>query len=145
MKIVINENSHNDEPEIIINCKRADEEILGILAHLRAFDKKLTGTKDGKTHILEAAEILYFDTADKRTFIYTEKDVFETPLKLYEIEERLSGNDFFRSSKSAIINFNKIKSLRPDFGGKLELTMANGERVSVSRQYAVGLKKRLGL
>lgn len=145
MKITINEIPELAETEIVINCREADAQALAILATLRAYDKKLTGNRDGKTYLLDAANILYFDTADKRTFLYTAADVYETPLRLYEIEERLAGQDFFRSSKSSVINLRKVQSLRPDFGGRLEITMENGERQSVSRQYAAAIKERLGL
>lgn len=145
MKIIINEESGIEETEIIINCKHTDKDIMNILTVLSAFDKKITGVKENQTFILEASEILYIDTADKKTFIYTKNDVYETPLRLYQLEERLSAVDFFRASKSLIINFNEIKSLRPEFGGKLLATMSNGERLYISRQYVNYVKKKLGL
>ncbi len=145
MKISIEELADLAETEIVIRCRRADEEILGMLATLRTFDRKLTGTRNGQTFLLDAEEILYIDTADKKTFLYGEKDVFETPLRLYELEERLRAWDFFRASKSVIVNFNAIRSLRPDFGGRMELTMQNGEKLFVSRQYVPAIKEKLGL
>lgn len=148
MKITINENPILTETEIIVNCREADGDVLALLASLRACETcggKLTGERKGRTYLIDAADVLYFDTADKRTYLYTAADVYETPLRLYEIEERLAGQDFFRSSKSSIINLRKVQSLRPDFGGRLEITMENGERQNVSRQYAASIKKRLGL
>ena len=41
------------------------------------------------------------------------------------------------------MNFLKIRSIRPDFGGRLTLTMENGEQLSVSRQYAAVLREKL--
>jgi len=108
-------------------------------------DKKLSGVKDGALHVIDPQEVFYFDTVDKRYFIYTEHDVFETHLKLYEIEQLLPPALFFRSSKSQIINIAKIASLWPDIAGRLEVVMKNEERVIVSRQYARALKERLGL
>jgi len=66
-------------------------------------------------------------------------------LKLYEIEERLSEAGVFRNSKSQIINISKIASLCPDFGGRIEVTILNGEKLIVSRQYAKNSKERLKL
>jgi len=135
LKIIINENTAFEETEIIVNCKNADEDIFKMLAILRSFDKKLTGTKDGRTFILDAIDVMYFESVDKKTFIYTIDDVYETPLRLYELEERLSGGDFFRASKQNIINLSKIVSMRPEFSGKIEVTLQNNERLYVSRQY----------
>ncbi len=114
-----------------------------VIASLRALDLKLTGTKNNQTYILDAAKILYIDTTDKKTFFYTETEVYETPLKLYELEQLLSSKDFFRAGKSCIINFNHIKSLRSDIDGRLIVTMENNEKLVVSRQYALFVKKKL--
>lgn len=145
MKITINENSSLTDTEIIINCKNADENILKMIASLRVYEHKLTGTKDNKTFIIDANEVLYCDTVDKKTFIYTQNEVFETGLKLYELEEKLSSNDFFRASKSTVINLAKIKSLMPDFGGRLSVTLENGEKLNISRQYVPYIKQKLSL
>ena len=131
MQIRLEEDPGLGEVQVVIRCPRADD--------------KLTGEKGGQTFLLDFADVLYADTVDKRTFLYTAEGEFETPLRLYELEERLGPHDFFRASKSALVNFGAIRSLRPDLGGRLRLTMRNGEAVYVSRQYAPGLKKRLGL
>ncbi len=36
-------------------------------------------------------EILYIDTVDRKTFCYTNGAVYESALRLYELEDRLSG------------------------------------------------------
>ncbi len=145
MKIHINQDPKYQETEVIINCGSTDAETLRLLATLRVFAQKITGVKEGETYILSAEEILYIDTVDKKTFFYTHDDVYETALKLYELEDRLKAYDFFRASKSTIINFQQIKSLRPEFGGRLILTMDNGEQLYVSRQYSRGIKHKLGM
>lgn len=53
--------------------------------------------------------------------------------------------DFVRASKSAIVNFGRVSSICPDLGGRLRLTLENGEVVGVSRQYAPAIRKKLGL
>lgn len=145
MKIVIEEDNNYGETEVVLRCKRADEEVLRMLAVLRAFEKRLTGAKDGRTFVVEASEVLYAESVDRRTFFYTKADVFETPLRLYELEERLADGSFFRASKACIANLQKVESLRPSFGGRIELRMENGEELLVSRQYAPDLKRKLEL
>ena len=145
MKITINENANLNETEIIINCRQVDEEIMRICAGLRVFDKKVTGLHNGQTFILSTSDILYAETVDRRTFLYTAGGVYETPLKLYELEERLAGEDFIRAGKSCVLNFAKVKSLRGDFGGRMLCTLENGEMIAVSRQYAVAIKQKLGI
>ena len=145
MKIHINQRGDIAETEITINCREISPEIEKIISLLRVMDLKLTGMKDNQTYILDVAKILYIDTVDKRTFFYTKTEVYETTLKLYELEERLSANDFLRANKSCIINFNQIQSIKADLDGKLLVTMNNGERLYISRQYAGNFKEKLGV
>ena len=64
---------------------------------------------------------------------------------LDEIEEKYENTDYIRISKSSIANLDKIKSIRPDFGGKILATMENNEKIYISRQYVPILKKKLGI
>lgn len=143
MKITLNQDPAFSETEVIINCPQADEDILHLVAMLRIHQQKLVGTLAGERHLLDAKEILYIDTADKRTFLYTAQAVYECALRLYELEEGLRGLDFLRVSRSAIVNFRRIRSIRPELGGRLLVTVDGGEQLYVSRQYAVGLKEKL--
>ena len=172
MKVEVQEGS--TQIGLVISCPKLNDEVRDLASRVQglcdqwsgadaasvpesgtAFSPgKLAGEKDGATFFIDRQEVLYCDTVDKRYFIYTEADVFETRLKLYELERLLIGSDvaipsapsdFFRSSKSQLTNIQKIASLRPDFNGRLEVVLTNGERLIVSRQYAKALKERLGL
>lgn len=143
MKITLNQDPAFPETEVIINCPQADEDVLRLVAMLRVYQKKLVGVRDGERHLLDVKDILYIDTADKKTFLYTGKEVYESALRLYELESALRELDFLRAGRSAIVNFRRIKSIRPELGGRLLVTMDNGERVCVSRQYAGELKDKL--
>ena len=78
-------------------------------------------------------------------FLYLEQDVYEAKYKLYELEERFQGTDFFRVSKSTILNLAKVSRLNPALGGRFEALMKNGEKLIISRQYVPALKEKLGL
>lgn len=143
MKITINELETLEDIEIIVNCKRVDENLLKMIAAIRAFDRKITGNKEGKLFVLDVDEIYYFESVDKKTFMYMDKDVYENTMRLYELEEKFSNSDFFRASKSTIINLSKVKVITPVFGGKLEVVLENDEKLMVSRQYVPLLKSKL--
>lgn len=144
MKVKLIEDPGCPDTEITIRCPRADGEILRLAALLRAGKQRLTGERNGQTFLLEPGEILYADTTDRRSFLYTASGVYETPFRLYELEERLGGA-FFRASKSSLINFDQIRSLCPDLGGRMRVTLSNGEVLVVSRQYTAVIKQKLGL
>ena len=105
--------------------------------------KKLVGVLDGERHLLDVKDILYIDAVDKKTFIYTDNAFYESALKLYELENALRELDFLRAGRSSILNFRRIKSVRPELGRRWLVTMDNGEQLYVSRQYGGDLKAKL--
>ena len=143
MKINILEGYENIK--ITIKCPNITEDIRRLESLLHSHAKQFPCTKGGVTHLIDAGDILYFESVDKNTFLYTETDIYELSLKLYEIEEILCTAGFIRSAKSQIINLHKIAALCPDFGSRIEATMQGGEKLIVSRQYAKLLKERLGI
>ena len=145
MKITIQDCPEGEEEEIIIRCRNMDEQMLKTVYALKAGREKLTVSKDDKLFLVLPSEIYYFETVDNRVFAYMSKEVYETKLKLYELEERFANTDFFRASKSTIINLVNVKNLSPSFGGRFEACMKNGERLLISRQYVPELKRKLGL
>lgn len=143
MKITLNQDPAFPETEVIINCPQADEEILHLVAMLRIHQRKLVGTREGESRLLDAKDILYIDTADKRTFLYTRGAVYESALRLYELEEGLTGLEFLRAGRSALVNFRRVQSIRPELGGRLLVTVEGGEQLYVSRQYAAAWREKL--
>lgn len=145
MKISININEKHPETEIVINSKSLTPEVEKIIAALRMLDSQITASKDGEAYILDVAKIAYVESVDRKTFVYTKDDCFESKLKLYEIEELLCQSGFLRISKASLVHLKFIRSIRTELDRKLRLTLENGEQIIVSRQYADELKQRLGV
>lgn len=145
MKITIQDLPDGEEEEIIIRCRGMDEQMMKLIYVLKAGRDKLTVSKEDKLFQILPSSVYYFEAVDNRVFAYLERDVYETKYKLYELEKRLSGTDFFRASKSTIINLSRVESMSPAFNGRFEAYMKNGERLIISRQYVPALKERLGL
>lgn len=103
MKIVLNERSDIQEIEVIINCISNNETVQKIISSLSAIDIKLTCRKGNEVFQLEPADILYIESVDRRTFLYTEQQIFETERRLYELEAHLEKCSFFRASKAIIV------------------------------------------
>lgn len=145
MKISISIDPELNDTEIVIKSASLTAETEKIIAALRMADDKLTVIKDGETHILDISKIAYIETVDRKTFVYTETDCYESRLKLYETEEKLCSVGFLRISKSCIVRLKYIRSLKADIDRKIRITLENGEQLIASRQYADELKKRLGV
>ena len=143
MKITINTDEKYAELELIINCNRMNDDVINLLTAIKMLDMKLIGHKDRRQYILEAKDIIYIETVDNITFIYTSTDVYENPLRLYELEKNLENMGFMRASKNCIFNIRHIQYIEPELDRRLILQMENGIKIIVSRQYSNAVRKQL--
>jgi len=144
MKIVIEELQNDHEEEIIIRCHEVNNDLLELINNLKKRDAYLIGYKDNAIHKIKKSDVYYIEAVDNKVFIYCSEHVYESKLKLYEFESVFSS-DFFRASKSTILNITVISSLRPSVSGRFKATLGNGENVEISRKYVPILKSKLGL
>ncbi|MDO5294555.1 MAG: LytTR family DNA-binding domain-containing protein [bacterium] len=145
MKITIEELKDGEEEEIIVRTNTMDEQLLQLIYNVKMKSKRITGTRQERLYVIAPKDIYYIESVDNKVFIYTKDSVYESKQKLYEFEEQFKNTEFFRASKSVILNRNKIKSLSPAFNGRLEALLHNGEKVIISRQYVAVLKRMLML
>lgn len=145
MRVEIINNQTTESVNVEIHCKDITDEVKRLKRHIDNFSTGISGTEDGNTYIVSPNDIFYIESVDKKTFIYTEDKVLSTDKRLYELEEILDNRDYFRCSKSVIINLNKVVKLKPEITRNILATLSNDEVVAISRRYATELKKLLGI
>lgn len=145
MKVTVEKDQTENVVFAEIHCKDVTEEVSRLERHIRNFDTFITAKEDGSSVNVPTEDIYYIESVDKKTFIYTEANVSVTDKRLYELEEILDNNDFFRCSKSMIVHLNKVVSLKPEITRNIRATLKNGEIIVISRRYAADLKKLLGI
>ena len=145
MDVAIEKIGAGDREQVLIRCRAVTEEVREIEAFVKSRQGSLSGQLDAKRYEVPIAELYYIESVDKKTFIYTEKNVSTTDKRLYELEEILDNKDFFRCSKSMIVHLNKVVSLKPEITRNIRATLKNGEVILISRRYAADLKKLLGI
>ncbi len=143
MKITIETPLPGEEDEIIVRCAQLDNKLLQLISSFRTEQDKLTGYLEDKIVKLSPGDIFYFESVDNKVFAYTGKGVYEIHKKLYELEAEYENTDFLRISKSSIVNIAKIAYIRPIFNGRFEAKLKNEEKIIISRQYVLELKKKL--
>ena len=143
MEIHIVENEKN--LRVVIECRQVDEQVTRLKSHIELFDNKIQAKKENEYYLIEALEVLYFESVDNRVFAYTENQVLEIKQRLYELEDILSGKDFIRISKSQIVNVNKVRTLKPEINRTILVTMCNGEMLYVSRSYVKQFRNLLSI
>lgn len=145
MKVEVKNDLDSGSVFVEIHCTDITDEINKLERYIKRYKAAIPATADGEKVNLATEAILYIESVDKRTFIYTENRVLMTEKRLYELEEILDKRDFFRCSKSAIIHLNKIVKLKPEITRNILATLSNGENIVISRRYAAELKKLLGI
>ena len=145
MKITINVEPSAKETSLLVTCKELTPQVEKLLAAIRILDKQITAKKEDAVFLIDLADIFYIEALERRTFIYTDKDVFDSEMKLYELEAALAQYDFVRVSKNTICSLRKIKSLKSEVDRKIKITMENGYQIIASRMYADDLRKKLGV
>lgn len=145
MKIEIDIDDKYEDTEVIIRTPKLTQDIEKIIALMRMINMQIAVKDDEETYLLDIEKILYIETVDRKTFVYTEDKIYESDLKLYEIELELVEQNFLRISKQSIVNLKKVKSLKADINRKIRVTLQNGEQIVASRMYSDELRRKLGV
>ena len=143
IRLIIDESSEHENVEIIIKCAHIDDRLARLIEQIKQYNIRLLGILDGKTHSLIAADILYIESLENTSFLYDEREMYESDLKLYELETLLKGTQFIRVSKNMIVNVSYIESVRALFNGKFEALLTNNEKVIVNRHYVKAFKEKI--
>ena len=128
-----------------IHCREVTSETERLERYIRRFDERIMASENGSSYNVAIEEILYIESVDKKTFLYTTGHVLQTEKRLYELEELLDEKTFFRCSKSVIVNLNRITKLKPEVTRSILATLTNGEVIVISRRYVRALKTLIGL
>ena len=144
MQVILEKVDSAEQENAIIRAVNETDDIKAAMEILEGGTRKIPLIKDSKTVLLEVTFIYYIESVDKKTFVYTKENCYESKLRLYELEETL-GAYFLRISKSMIVNLKKIKGVKSDLSGRMEATMLNGEKIVISRSYVKEIKRRLDL
>ena len=145
MKIEIFVDEKATDLNISVTCKQLTPDVEKILTMLRMMNHQLMAKKNEETYLLDIAQVIYIESVDRKCFIYTTDEIYESDFRLYELEQQLEEYGFVRVSKSFLIHLQKVQSLKAEINRKIRITMSNGEQIIASRQYAEELKKRLGV
>ncbi len=142
IRLTINESKNYDEIEITINCPYVDNQLERLIKKIHQLHITLTGTRKGRTYSLFIDNLYYIESIDNQTFLYEEKEVYKSDLKLYEFDQLFLDTHFIRISKNLIVNTTHIASVRALLNGKFEASLTNHEKVIVNRHYVKAFKEK---
>lgn len=143
MKVRIENIEKKEEELILIKCYKVSEEVAEIVNFIKSKNELLTGYEASQIYQISLRDIYYFEGVDSKVYAYLKSNVYEVKNKLYELEEFYDKRQFFRASKSVLVNLLKIKCVKPALNGRFTAKLLNGEQIIISRQYVPALKKAL--
>ena len=134
MIIKLENEKERTELEVLIRYNEKLHRVKKIEEMLRSVDCKIPCNKEKKEIWVAGADIYYIESVDKHSFVYCEDEVYETELRLYQLEEELLAAGFVRISKSCLVNIRVLQSIKPLLNSRLEATLINGEKRTVTRK-----------
>jgi two-component system, LytTR family, response regulator LytT len=114
----------------------------------RKQNKPLTfvmGLKDNVWYPIPIEQIAYFESYEKKTWVYTNDGAFVTNHTLQSLEDRLSSDAFVRIHRSYIVNISFIHSIRRDLRSNLVVSLRLGQptHLPVSQSYVRHVRESL--
>lgn len=140
------EMSEGVQEEVVIRCREITPEIIRLQQLLSGdFDRsnQFLLYKGDTEYYLNVNDIIFFETEGNAVMAHTKNDMYETRRKLYELEE-LSGGRFQRISKSAIVNVDKVYSIKRNVTSSSAIEFqGTHKQIYVSRAYYKVLREKL--
>jgi hypothetical protein len=92
-------------------------------------------TRSGR-RIIEAERVEWFEASGNYARLHLPGESFLYRLPLSKLEAQLDGTRFLRVHRSTIVNLAAISDVVPRPSGDLDITLASGAQLRVSRRYA---------
>ncbi len=95
--------------------------------------------------IVPVDEIVFIEAYGHSIEIHSTEGIYQSSDRLYRLASLLDPAGFLRISNSVIIAKNKVKKITPTLSMKFILTMTNGKKVDVTRNYYYIFKESLNI
>ncbi|HHT05825.1 MAG TPA: LytTR family transcriptional regulator [Hydrogenispora sp.] len=130
----------NQPLTVIVEYPVLDEKARKVLQWVHQLDIQFVGKIDDKLLKIGLDEIYYFETVERKVFIYTKEEVFQLQGSITDVERMMMDSDLVRVSRTCIINTDHLQEIRQLKNSRLEATMDNNEKIIVSRKYLREIK-----
>jgi two-component system LytT family response regulator len=110
-------------------------------AHRAAVRRFMVRT-GGRVVFLKASEIDWIEAADYYARLHTGGHSYLVRESMNELETSLDAGQFVRVHRSAIVNLDRVKEMRPLFRGEQMLVLRDGTEIRMSRSRREELESR---
>lgn len=143
MIVKLEQDSTRENIEVLIKYAIHNQDVDRLISLIKSVDTRIKCEKNGKEKWINASDIYYVESVDKKTFLYCREEIYLTEFRLYQLLDMLSGRGFVQISKSCILNINTLDTITPKLNSRMEATLTSGDRLYVSRKYLSAIKQAL--
>lgn len=93
---------------------------------------------------LRPEEVDWVEAAGVYVYLHVGEDKYLHRISLTALESRLASAGFVRIHRSALVNFERIRELSPRNHGEFGVTLRDGRRLRLTRNFRARLEERLG-
>lgn len=106
----------------------------------------LVGKRDDRWFPLRYEEIIYIQSHEGKTLLYTEGGVYSNKFSMTELQQILPAGQFVRCHRSFFVNVSEIAEIHPDFHSTFILILKDKQRsrIPVSQSHASAFRRLLG-
>ena len=137
---IITRKVENQPLTIIVEYPELDCATLKILGRIEHLDTSFVGRSEEQSARISVSEIYYFETVDRKVFLYTRDEIYRFDGSMAQIEEVLEHTELVRVSRTCIMNTEHLKEIRQIKNSHLEAILDNEEKIIVSRKYLPDIK-----
>jgi len=131
-----------DQPlTVIIEYPEWNTSVENLVRKIQKMDIRFFGKTDDRSVNIGISDIYYIENVERKLFIYTRDEVFRCDGSMAEFEDKTTGTDMVRISRTCIMNTSYLKEIRQLKNSHLEAVMENDEKLIVSRKYLGEIKK----
>ena len=143
MVIKIEQDMTKKDIEISIKYPALNRTVERIVSFLESADTQIECYLDKSIKLINASEIYYIESIDKKTVVFSEKESYSNKNPLYLLYEKLKNKGFVQISKYCIININKLEKITTLANSHLEAVLINGKCLYVTRKYLDNIRMLL--
>jgi two-component system, LytTR family, response regulator len=93
-----------------------------------------------KYFLVDLDDVYFFEASGDYVVIHKEKSTHMINDSMNNLESKLEPEQFVRIHRSTIINLQYVDNLQPYFNGEFHITMKNGAKLKLSRNYKDKIK-----
>jgi DNA-binding LytR/AlgR family response regulator len=143
MILKLEQDSTQKDIEVIIKYPQKNKIVEQIASLVKSFNTQIPCYSDDATKFVNASDIYFIESVDKKTVVCCENENYQVKDRLYQIYEKLKNFGFIRINKYCILNIDKLDNIKTLANSHLEAVLTNGKCLYVTRNYLANIKQIL--